>query len=274
MTQAKNSHPKVLIMVGHALYEPWSSILYEGQLKTWASTLNSPVVHTFAIPVWHFVKKFDSLIWNLKWHHGLGKLVTGIEAILKSPFSVARGKLIDQELPRAHERAFKINMPDLDLLMNFKSFALITGSLDYEYDYLVCTTTSSYLNLNNLFEVLNEQPRLGFIGGRILEQGSIKFASGSFRIFSRDVVEGFLENRRKFSTWRPEDQAFGLLAYNSKLRVQYVQLNSLDLPSLDKLSEISDESLSETIHFRLKSGTFERRDDVSIMLDLHRRLSQ
>lgn len=273
MRQMENSHPKVLVMVGHALYEPWSSILYEGQLKTWASTSNSPVVHTFATPVWHFVKKIDSLVWSLKWHHGLGKLVTGVEAILKSPFSASRGRLIDQELPHAHERAFKIKMPDLDLLMNFKSFGLITGSLDYEYDYLVCTTTSSYLNLNNLIEELKEQPRHGFIGGRILEQGSINFASGSFRIFSRDVVEGFLNNRRKFSTWRPEDQAFGFLANDSKLQVRYVQLKSVDVSSLDILSEISEESLSGIIHFRLKSGTLEERNDVSIMLDLHRRLN-
>ena len=273
MEKVESMEPRVLVLVGHALYEPWTSILYEGQLKTWASTLSNPVVHTFANPVKKPIKKVDSLLWKIKWHNTLGKIATGVEVILKLPFSVFQGKLIELKLPYSNERALRVDMPDLDLLMNFKSFALITGSLTYDYDFLVCTTTSSYLNLDNLKKAVEKLPRKRLIAGRILEQGSLKFASGSFRVFSRDVVVEFLNQRSKFSTWRPEDQAFGFLVNESEIDVQYVELSSIDVPSLQMLEEIPTGSLSETIHFRLKSGTLKKRDDISIMHALHQRLN-
>lgn len=273
MEKSKSAEPKVLVLVGHALYEPWSSILYEGQLKTWATTSSNPVVHTFANPVMRPLKALDSLLWKLKWNTSIGKIATGVEVILKFPFSVFQGKLIEQKLPGSDEKAFRLDMPDLDLLMNFKSYALITGSLQYDYDFLVCTTTSSYLNLDNLKNAIKKLPRNGLVAGRILEQGSSKFASGSFRIFSRDVVVEFLNQRSKFSTWRPEDQAFGFLVQESGIDVQYVELSSIDVPSLDLLEEIPNGLLSETIHFRLKSGTLGKRDDISIMHALHHRLN-
>ena len=273
MEKSNSAEPRVLILVGHALYEPWSSILYEGQLKTWATTLSNPVVHTFANPVKKPLKILDSLLWKLKWNTTIGKIATGVEVILKFPFSVSQGKLIEQKLPGSDERAFRLDIPDLDLLMNFKSYALITGSLAYDYDFLVCTTTSSYLNLGNLKIAIKKLPRNGLIAGRILEQGASKFASGSFRVFSRDVVIEFLNQRSKFSTWRPEDQAFGFLVKESGMDVQFVELSSIDVPSLDSLEEIPNDLLSETIHFRLKSGTLGKRDDISIMHALHHRLN-
>lgn len=273
MEKPKSTEPKILVLVGHALYEPWSSILYEGQLKTWATTSSNPIVHTFANPVKKPLKILDSLLWKLKWNTTTGKIATGLEVILKFPFSVFQGKLIEQKLPGSDERAFRLDIPDLDLLMNFKSYALITGSLAYDFDFLVCTTTSSYLNLDNLNNAIKKLPRNGLIAGRILEQGSSKFASGSFRVFSRDVVVEFLNQRSKFSTWRPEDQAFGFLVIESGMDVQFVKLSSIDVPSLDLLEEIPNDLLSETIHFRLKSGTLGKRDDISIMHALHHRLS-
>lgn len=272
MEKLTRAEPKVLVLVGHALYQPWSSILYEGQLKTWATTLSNPVVHTFANPVNKPLKTLDSLLWKLKWSPTLGRIATGMEAILKFPFSVSQGKLIEQKLPGSDERAFRLDIPDLDLIMNFKSYGLITGSLEYDYDFLVCTTTSSYLNLGNLKNAIKKLPKNGVIAGRILEQGSLKFASGSFRVFSRDVVVEFLNQRSKFSTWRPEDQAFGFLVQESGMDVQFVELSSIDVPSLDLLEEIPNDVLSETIHFRLKSGTRGKRDDISIMHALHHRL--
>jgi hypothetical protein len=274
MDKSNSMEPKILVFIGHALYEPWSSILYQGQLKTWAGTAANPIVHVFANPVNKSIKFLDSFLWKIKWNGSFGKIFTGLEAILKYPFSVSQGNLIKQKLPNSDETALRLNMPDLDLLMNFKAFGLITGSLKYDYDFLICTTTSSYLNLDNLKKAINELPRNGLIAGRILEQGSLKFASGSFRIFSRDVVAEFLTQRNKFSTWRPEDQAFGYLVKESTIEVQYVELSSLDVPSLELLEEIPTKVLSEVIHFRLKSGTFERRDDISIMHALHQRLNR
>ena len=86
------------------------------------------------------------------------------------------------------------------MLMNFKSFGVITGTLVFDYDYLVSTTTSSYLDIGNLKSEISKLPRRKVISGRVITQDSLKFASGSFRIFSRDVVEEFVVHRKSFST--------------------------------------------------------------------------
>lgn len=266
--------PKILIVVGHALYQPWLEILHEGQLKTWASNPSTNIKHSFAAPVPSFVRKIDSYIWKLKWLNPLGKYFSVLEIFLKKPFKVRQGVLLEGLLPGTNFSSLALAMPDLDNLMNFKSFSIITGTLKYDYDFLVLTTTSSYLNIDNLKNVLLRTPRRNLVGGRILRQGQIDFASGSFRVFSRDVVEAFLLNKEKYSKWRPEDLAFGYLAQQSGMNPFLVNIESIDIESLEALHEIPKVQLNKVVHFRLKSGTFEKREDVGIMLELHSRLCQ
>lgn len=264
--------PKILVIVCHALYEPWKSILYQGQLKTWAETSQNQIWHSHAVPTYKLIRALDSNIWRLKWNKRFGKFLTVIEIVLKSPFRVQKGDLVQGKLPNTKNLSLKLRMPDLDMLMNFKSFAVITGTLQFDYDFLVLTTSSSYLNLVELKKKINELPQKKVVAGRILNQGSIKFASGSFRVFSRDVVEDYLIHRKQFSNWRPEDQAFGYLAYKVGMDLNYIDISSIDIDSLDSLKKITNADLLNVVHFRLKSGTLDNRSDISIMLELHQRL--
>jgi hypothetical protein len=272
MEAADKIEPKILIIIGHALYEPWSSILYKGQLKTWAVNQDVSIYHTFANPVSGYIRRIDAFMWKLKWASGFGKYFTAVELLFKFPFRAQRGTLIQEFLPSTNENSLRINMPDLDMLMNFKSFGVITGTLDFDYDFLVSTTTSSYLNVEKLKRRIAELPRTGVIGGRVVEQNSVKFASGSFRIFSRDVVENFLIHRKLFSTWRPEDQAFGFLTKDSGKVVEYVSMGSVDIDSLASLNELTNVDLSNVVHFRLKSGSLKNRGDIDLMINLHEKL--
>ena len=266
------SDPKILVIVCHALYEPWKSILYQGQLKTWAESSQNPISHTHAIPIYRFIRVLDSFLWRLKWNKRFGKFLTVIEIVLKSPFRARKGNLVQGNLPNTKHLALKLRMPDLDMLMNFKTFAVITGTLQFDYDFLVVTTTSSYLNLVELKKKIIELPCNKVVAGRILNQGNIQFASGSFRIFSRDVVENYLVHRKQFSNWRPEDQAFGYLAHKVGMNLSYINISSIDIDSLDSLKKMTNTDLLDVVHFRLKSGTLNNRSDISIMLELHQRL--
>ena len=60
MDATEKKEPKILIIVGHALYEPWKSILYKGQLKTWAVNQDVTIYHTYANPVWKYPRKLDA----------------------------------------------------------------------------------------------------------------------------------------------------------------------------------------------------------------------
>jgi hypothetical protein len=264
--------PRVLVIVGHALYEPWKSILYSGQLKTWADNPLYDIKHVHAQPVDGFPRKVDVKIWNLKWNPKFGRIVTVIEIFFKFFVPIFQGKLRDGFLPGTKFKSASINLPDFDLLMNYKSFAIITGTLKYEYDYLVTTTSSSYLNLRLLTQEIHKLPRTKIVAGRILDQGNIRFASGSFRIISRDVIESFLEFRRKYSKWRPEDLAYGYLIGKYLPEVKHYEIASRDISTIEELMDLDESDLKAVVHYRLKSGTHENRNDVSIMKKLHERI--
>ena len=267
-------NPVILVDVGHALYEPWKSILYQGQLETWAKVPLADVRHSHATPVPKFIRRLDLILWKLKWRPVIGKYFSILEIIAKIPLRMSRGNLQESLLPQTDKPSLMLKYPDLNMLMNFKSFSVITGTLIYNYDFLVSTTSSSYLNIEKLKDEIAKLPRNNIVAGRILRQGKLEFASGSFRIFSRDVVEEFLINRKSYSKWRPEDLAFGHLAAHARMDLTYIEMKSIDIDSIECLTSIPIEELANTTHFRLKSGSFEDRADISIMHELHKRLNE
>ena len=86
MDTSKSIKPKILVIVGHALYEPWTTILYQGQLRTWVINENILIYHTHANPISNHIRKIDAFLWKMKWHSRFGKYFTFIELVLKFPF--------------------------------------------------------------------------------------------------------------------------------------------------------------------------------------------
>lgn len=274
ITLVEQSEPKILVIVGHALYEPWKSILYEGQLKTWAENPILDVRHAHAIPMNSPLRWLDKKITKLKWSPRIGKLTTLLEILLKFFVPIFKGNLHAGLLDGTKSKSLLVKIPDLDFFMNHKSFAIITGSLDIEFDYLVSVTSSSYLNLSNLSRELAKLPREKIVSGRILNQNAITFASGSFKVFSRDTVKEIAKKRKLYSKWRPEDLAYGYLLSGNEFGLQFINLPSKDIESIDQLNSMSENELNSIVHFRLKSGTFTKRNDVAIMHALHKRMIQ
>jgi hypothetical protein len=264
--------PKILVIVGHALYEPWKSILIDGQLETWAKDPSEDVKHSYANVVRKSIKNFDSKLWNLKWDQRFGAFLVILEVIFKWPMRLRQGNLRESKVAGTNYPSIVIDIPDLDLLMNFKSFGVITGTLKFDYDYLVTVTTSSYLNLMLLRKEITLLPSKNVIAGRIIEQNKIKFASGCFRVFSRDVVEEILSQKKLYSKWRAEDLAYGYLVKLAKLNAQFIDLKSIDLDTAQKVNELSEQEIQTIVHFRLKSGPNSNRADVEIMRSLHERI--
>jgi len=269
-----SSDTRILLLVGHALYEPWKSILFKGQLQTWANDQEFQIKHCHAIPVSPILRKIDSWFWNLKWDKTFGKTAIAIEIVIKASFRIFQGDLKKAKLANSNFETLVLRMPDLDFLMNYKSFAILTGTLKLDYDFVVLTTSSSYINLKLLKKEVSKLPRHSLVAGRILEQNGIKFASGSFRVFSRDIVETILSKKRAYSKWRPDDLAYGFLLNGVNPEINYLSLPSIDIDSVDKINSLSDTDLKSMIHFRLKSGTQKNRNDIELMHLLHKRLER
>jgi hypothetical protein len=60
----------------------------------------------------------------------------------------------------------------------------------------------------------------------------------------------------------------------NQLGFNFTSLKSLDIGSMNELESLTDNILKETVHFRVKSGSLLKRNDVAIMLALHNKLQE
>jgi hypothetical protein len=158
------------------------------------------------------------------------------------------------------------------MLQNIKSLAIHKYAAKSERDFVLLTTTSSYINSRLLKEKLAELPRMRLVAGRIVTSGKEKFLSGSFRIYSPDVLREVMVNLKDYKSWLAEDLAIGNLVKNHGFPL--VELKSLDISSMSELESLTRKQLEETIHYRVKSGTLKNRNDIQIMNALHSKLSE
>jgi hypothetical protein len=84
------------------------------------------------------------------------------------------------------------------------------------------------------------------------------------------VAELILKKRYKFDPGIIEDRAMGEML--TRLKIEFKPLPSLHLTSEDQLDEISSSELMRHFHVRVKSGLFEKRNDVPLMRAVHRRV--
>jgi len=270
---------KILILDIHGPYEPWLQILRNGQLKTWAlSTDKSRVVHVSGRPVPSRLHKIGEFVYSLKWSQNkyIGKLAllqdVGVKIFLQNwlPRVKPQNKFL---LPA--EDSWQVEMPDFANFMGHKVLASLNYSLSQDYDYLVTTITSAYIHVPRLERFLENQPREGFLGGRLTELSGFRFQQGSFRVYSRDVVEWIVNNRKNYRHWLPEDVAMGKLV--NKLMKELTELPDSTAYSLEELSLIPDEELKKALHVRCKGSRVqnqELRNDVEILHTLHQMIKK
>lgn len=258
-----------LIVVCHALYSPWIEILNDGQLKTWAKPGSHNVVHAHGIPTLKVLRKLDVKYWDLKWSQRWGKIITTIEFLLSPLFNRNIPNVSTSELFfEAHSIA--VEMQDFNFMMNKKTLALLKYGAAQDYKHIVFTTSSSYINIASLKRELVKLPPTNVVAGRIIERGGSQFPSGSFRIFSPDVLNEVLQNLKGYKYWLPEDLALGKVL--SKLDIKFFHLGSFDLETHDSIDSLTEQDLINVPHFRLKSNVDGRRIDVELMERLHARM--
>ena len=265
---------KILILDIHGPYDPWLQILINGQLKTWAiSTDKSRVVHVSGRPVSSRLHKFGEFVYSLKWSKNkyIGRLAllqdVSIKIFLQS--WLPRIKIKNKFLAPV-EDSWQVDMPDFANFMGHKVLASLNYSLSQDYDYLVTTITSAYIHLPRLERFLENQPREGFLGGRLTELSGFKFQQGSFRVYSKDIVEWIVDNRKSYRHWLPEDVAMGKLV--DKLKGDLTEIPDSTAYSLEELSTIPDGVLKKAIHVRCKGSRVqnqELRNDVEILHAVH-----
>jgi len=263
--------PTTLLLVQHAHYEPWITVLHKGPIQTWLANPPLNLYFFFGKPQTSKIRNIDMIFWNLKWNKKVGRAFLFIELLFHKVSKSYRPKIRVGFLPNSEIKAFELDMPDLNLLYAHKTMNTLQFSLTLPWEKICLVTSSSYMNLKALDRILDELPDKNLVAGRIMHQQNNHFPSGTFRVFSRDVVELIVKNRNEYKMYLPEDLALGRLI--SELDFTTIDLPSVDLPDLESLEALSQDSIENTPHFRCKSGTHENREDVGIILRLHERLT-
>ena len=274
MNSTQKRAPKVLIIGIHGPYEPWMEILTNGQMKTWMShNSSSRIVNAFGQAINSKSRKIDEKIYYLRWSKSkiiaYGALL--LEAGFKKFLPVHKYQpVIIRNQENSPIESWQIQMPDSLLLQGVKNVSVFRKSLEIEYDFLVTTITSSYLNVALLEEVLANVPRSNYLAGRIENSGPMRYQQGSFRVYSRDVVIKLVENFSGYKHWKIEDIAMGDLVAN-----HFQDLCSLSNRTLESFSDVESltkEDLNSTLSYRCKSTKDGRRIDSQIMNLLHKKL--
>lgn len=266
--------PKVIIIAIHGPYEPWLSILEEGQKRTWMSEdFASKVINVFGRKINSKYQRLDQRIYFLRWsrHKIIAYTSLALEAAIKKIIRLDKCRpQVLTTMDDSFGEVWGIRMPDSLLLQGLKNMTVFRQALKYEFDFMVTTITSTYLNVELLEKFLSNMEPEKFVGGRIEKSGNMFYQQGSLRVYSRDVVESLVLNSKEYKHWKIEDIAMGDLtkSHYSKL----VEIPNLTLESNGDVAELSNYNLETTISYRCKSSQNGKRIDSSIMKSLHMRI--
>ena len=274
-SDSSNHNPlTVVCAIVHGLYQPWIDILYKGQVPTW---LSIPKPDGFEVMHFHgknggsLISFYDKIHERIRWtNRWVATPLKWFDEILGFPIRSYVPRTSKSKHLKLLDESIQIEFLDIYATMKWKDLAVLehfyskTGA-----NYLFMTTTSSYIRPLKLMEAISSLPAQGVYAGAVAYRGA-NFAAGSNRLFSRDVVERILKERRHFQCGVIEDLALGNLC--NSLGIQMVELPKRNICSLEELDFISDQELIGQFHFRLTSGARTNRQDVKIMHGLHNRI--
>ena len=269
------TYPRVLVVVGQVLSDPWLSITREGQFPTWladASRLGVPVRHSFGTPPGKLLRRIDRGHEWLRWHGRGRTLVPVLDELFGRPFrqQVPSAKVV--EFLEPGHVGWRQGLPDLYLAQRWKVLGSLCMAIREEFDFVYFTTASSYVRVGTLLEVCSTLPTERLYAGTPMHDSisGEEFASGASRILSRDVVMEVLKRFRNYRNDVMEDVGLGRLIRTMGVKV--TPLSSVNIDSMDALVKLTDKELLANFHFRMKSGDRTNRKDASLMNQLHQRL--
>ena len=275
--EAEQTGPSFFVGVLHVNREPWLSIVKDGQINSW--TLQR--YKNFEVIYFHsnsskLSKTFNRVIENLRWKRGRigGYFISFTLMAVLAPWRNSIPKTIesDPSVSGIEFRSIQVNFPEMISTIRWKKIVILKHFLMSPADFLIITNSSSLLNFEPIVAFLKEvsSSDVPFYGGPIHKGYDGEFVSGSFTIINRVAAEALLINRRIIPLHVMDDIGFstGL----RKMGVSPVNLDSLVVDSEEKVKQLKDSEIRNASHFRLKSGTTNLRNDVSIAREILQRL--
>lgn len=270
---------KLLIAVVHSIQEPWLSITKEGQFRTWLDKEyeNVSIVHFYAKPANPLTKILDHLNEKLRWRSGrrIGQIRNALGMVTLLFLSRWIPRISSpKKNPFGHpSESFRVHCLDMYLTSRWKRLAVMNYFINHDAaDFLLFTTSSSYVQPNLLLGKLSKLNDEILYAGPIIGDAQDSFVSGAQTVLNKKAAKLFLENRGMIPVQLLDDVGLGRTA--RKLNIKPKHLDTLNIDSLQKLREIDINVLKNIHHFRLKAQDGKNRRDIEIFSELHSLLSR
>jgi hypothetical protein len=229
----------LLIAIGQANTEPWTSIWKDGQEKTWINSGSDDisVVHVQSLNAPYFVQKLDSFHEKNRYRKAIGMWQGRVDKITT--------KFISKKIPKydfnVNNQILMVNSWSLYFLFGRRAIALYDWFLkNTNKDFLFCTNTSSYINKKNLLNIVQKfDPADAIYAGYLLPEGEKEqFVSGAGRLLSRKSMELLVNNWHEYTHEALEDVAHGRLM--ERLGIYPIPLSRVSLPTPESVAVLSD----------------------------------
>ena len=280
---AKNTNrtPRILIVVSSSGDSPFLEIEREGQLETWATNTDLSVrcIWIEGDPSLAEQPKFKALNWvmglvqrniygpnfHLSWQGGRMRLRVNLKPLLdkfydasaaKNRFSRAIQRLMGEPKGTTHSadgRRVRLGVPNSYFLHPVRAIERYRYLGNIEFDYVLQTTSTCYVDISALAEFVSRLPKTGVYAGPKMKFGC-EFVPGNNTLMSRDVFQRVLELRQNIRLDLPDDVGLGQLIWDFKLASITDVLTESISTSLRSLNDLGEDWRSAYV-FRCKAET-------------------
>lgn len=281
MNKAGNQRPpRILVLILSARAAPWGLIEHFGQIGTFAKTDSANVQFVWYrgnevgpkdLGLYVSGKVLDSwyrfIIFLNRWGLKGPKSFPG--STLLSRF-LRRRSLHRLELQGVNfsQRKLLLPLPEFNSFIGLKTLLAFEELLNsFEFDYLVRTNSSSYVDVIRLEKYLRDAPRSCFFAGVKGNFFGEDFSSGASYILSRDVV---LQVATTFSSsWQHhviDDVAISRLIVENSIAIPAY----FDRATVDSLTSLADLGLlvdRDVFHYRCKTKNVDETIRIMKQID-------
>ena len=246
---------RVLIVVLSLDRAPWRD-LEEAQRATWASCPHPGVDVIYVRGVTRGLPRALFLAGR--------KLAERMGA--RKRYDLIAGRISVRKPVRIRNEVVHTRTPEYWIGTSAKMHAGLKSIVDaYQFDYLVRTNSSTYLDVPRLIDHLRHSPKEKFYSGA--DQG-VAHAQGTCIILSRDAARSVAEDR----SWdydKVDDVAIGLAACRAGIR--YVPVEQVTVGKDQVVPEPSKSGSLSPFVYRSKTRS-DRTQDIEAMRRLHQML--
>lgn len=249
---------KVLIVVLALDAEPWRSIEELGQRGTWAGAdANIPILWLHGLnrgPARALVRVVSKILTKARARVPLGKFRHAV-----GKWAAGRGTVING-------RQLLTRVPETYITTNAKTVAAFRHLLLTEdFDYILRTNSSTYVNLHKLEEFVQTIPDTGYYGGTLWRSHGIEYATGTSILLSRDLVD-YAAHDPRWEFDHIDDVALGKSMARAGVTVD--PFTRIDVYTAAALAKLTVDDLKSVIVVRCK-GVEERGHDITAMHRIH-----